>query len=317
MILCLNRHTQSAQHPHNPRWQHQAALQGRPQGTVRSLSPLRPSHPRQRSKGTAGTHRATQGNSSSQQPHKGNGTRQVCRPRNAGAHRHTRTQGHTDRARTATPTLRAPAGAHRRRRARTHGHGRSGSERRRPVRRKRKRRSRRKRKGERRGVPQLPGSPGRSLGCFGGPGPAVRLHSAPFGPARPAGKRGSQGATGTRSDLRDTQSREGGHDRARSHPHVQPFCPLYRRGTHGMPSLSRDRCPAWEARRLPRFPVCPELPLLRAPTQRSQAALPTQGRAERTRRNTRVFAVLGKEKPFHKKGVVFFQTAKARFVRSK
>lgn len=231
MILCLNRHTQSAQHPHNPRWQHQAALQGRPQGTVRSLSPLRPSHPRQRSKGTAGTHRATQGNSSSQQPHKGNGARQVCRPGNAGAHRHTRTQGHTGRARTATPTLRAPAGAHRRRRARAHGHARSGSERRRRVRRKRKRRSRRKRKGERRGVPQLPGRSGRSLGCFGGPGSAVRLGSAPFGPVRPAGKRGSHREPRARAVTPAT--RRAGKAGTTGHGHTPTYSPsaLFTGGT--------------------------------------------------------------------------------------
>lgn len=100
-----------------------------------------------------------------------------------------------------------------------------------------------------------------SLAALAGRG-LVRL-----GSARPAGKRGSQGAAGVthtgtpqaRTVTSATRTAGNAHT-ARSHTHVQPFCPVYGRDTHGKQPRSGDGRPAREARLLPRFPVCPELP---------------------------------------------------------
>lgn len=84
--------------------------------------------------------------------------------------------------------------------------------------------------------------------------------SARLGPARPAGKRGSQGATHTGT----AQAGAARNAATTGHGHTPmyslSFFPVYSRDTHGKQPRSCDSRPAREARLLPRLPVRPELP---------------------------------------------------------
>lgn len=212
-----------------------------------------------------GTHGAKQGNSSCPQPRTQHRARPVCGPGGAEARRDTGT-GHRDtrtrlvrphppraltRARTGggalPPTGTRGAGA--RGGGARGGRGRGGAG----------------GKGKRRGgaFRDFQAARAGSSAALAGRGRGlVRL-----GSARPAGKRGSQGAAGVthtgtpqaRTVTSATRTAGNAHT-ARSHTHVQPFCPVYGRDTHGKQPPSGDGRPAREARLLPRFPVCPELP---------------------------------------------------------